>query len=207
MDAAGKFVYVRKVRMWAEQVFDWAVENGHAKINPAAQIRPEKAFGKTKVRHFAALALEDVPTFLRRLDEEADLNSVIACRMLAYTWVRTTELRQMRWDEIHEDRWVIPAERMKRGREHVVPLSRQALALLDEMRSRAFPGSDYACRVSCDHIPRRSWPLFRAQDILSSFPHMFGLSGRGCGRSVATPLPRPDSGPSLSPQQIQEASL
>jgi hypothetical protein len=50
------------------------------------------------------------------------------------------------------------------------------------------------CWVSCDHIPCRSWPLFRAQDILLSFPHMFGLSGRGSGRSVATPLARLEDG-------------
>jgi hypothetical protein len=57
MDAAGHHVYVRKVRMWVGQVFDWAVENGHAKINPAALIRPEKAFGRATVESFAALSL------------------------------------------------------------------------------------------------------------------------------------------------------
>lgn len=41
LDAAGKHVYVRKVRMWAGQVFEWAVENGHAENNPAAPTRPD----------------------------------------------------------------------------------------------------------------------------------------------------------------------
>ncbi|GHU37098.1 hypothetical protein AGMMS50256_34590 [Betaproteobacteria bacterium] len=68
---------------------------------------------------------------------------MIACKMLAYTWVRTIELRHMRWDELDGDRWLIPAARMKRERDHLVPLSRQALALLAEMRSRAFPGCAY----------------------------------------------------------------
>lgn len=137
MDAAGKHVYVRKVRIWAGQVFDWAVENGHAEVNPAASIRPEKAFGKAVVESIAALPLRDVPDFLERLALEKDLNSVLACRMLALTWVRTGELRMMTWDEIEGDTWVIPAGKMKRRRDHVVPLSRQALAILAQMRQRS----------------------------------------------------------------------
>jgi hypothetical protein len=45
MDAKGLHQYVRKTRMWAGQVFDWAMENGHAKTNPARLIQPAKAFG------------------------------------------------------------------------------------------------------------------------------------------------------------------
>jgi integrase len=136
MDAAGKHVYVRKVRMWTSQVFEWAVENGHAPNNPAASIRPEKAFSRAKVKSFAALEQRDVPEFLRRLSFENELNSVLACRMLALTWVRTGELRMMEWSEIEGDTWIIPAGKMKRRRDHVVPLSRQALTILDEMRTR-----------------------------------------------------------------------
>ncbi len=55
MDAAGLHVYVRKVRMWIGQVFDWAVENGHATINPAALIKPEKAFGKANRPDFSGI--------------------------------------------------------------------------------------------------------------------------------------------------------
>jgi hypothetical protein len=57
MNAAGLAVYVRKVRMWIGQVFEWAVENGHAKINPAALINPRNAFARAKVEHFASAKL------------------------------------------------------------------------------------------------------------------------------------------------------
>ncbi|MCL2020822.1 MAG: integrase arm-type DNA-binding domain-containing protein [Betaproteobacteria bacterium] len=137
MDAAGKHVYVRKARMWAGQVFEWAVEHEYAASNPAASIRPEKAFGKTPVENFAALSLREVPDFLARLAMEKDLNSVLACRMLALTWVRTNELRMMHWDELDGDEWIIPAGKMKRRRGHVVPLSWQALAILNKMRQRS----------------------------------------------------------------------
>lgn len=142
MDAAGLAVYVRKVRMWVGQVFDWAVENGHAKINPAALIDPRKAFARAKVEHFAALDLTEIPDLMRRLALEQDLQSVLACRLLAFTWVRTAELRMMTWDELDGDVWRIPAGKMKRKRDHLVPLSRQALALLKELKARS-RGSAY----------------------------------------------------------------
>lgn len=138
MNAAGLFVYVRKVRMWVGQVFDWCVEHAHMEVNPAKLIDPKKAFGHATVESFAALELREVPEFLRRLGAERDLQSVLACRMLMLTWVRTTELRLMEWSEIDdvEATWLIPAGKMKRKKDHLVPLSRQALAILREMRAR-----------------------------------------------------------------------
>ncbi|MFZ1180907.1 MAG: tyrosine-type recombinase/integrase [Herbaspirillum sp.] len=144
MDAAGLAVYVRKVRMWLGQVFDWAVENGYAKINPALLIDPRKAFSAAKVEHFAAIKVEEVPALMQRLACERDLQSVLACRLLALTWVRTIELRPMEWSEIDAELkiWRIPVGKMKRRRDHLVPLPSQALQILTELKSRA-RGSKY----------------------------------------------------------------
>lgn len=143
MDAAGLHQYVRKTRMWASQVFEWAVEHHEAAINPAALINPKKAFGHSKVEHFAALTLPEVPAFMQRLSLEAELQSVLACRLLALTWVRTTELRGMPWSELDGDVWRIPAARMKRKRDHIVPLSKQAQAIFAKLRARARPSCPY----------------------------------------------------------------
>jgi integrase len=143
MDAAGLHQYVRKTRMWASQVFEWAVEHHEAAINPAALINPKKAFGHSKVEHFAALTLPEVPAFMQRLSLEAELQSVLACRLLALTWVRTTELRGMPWSELDGDVWRIPAARMKRKRDHIVPLSTQAQAIFAKLRARARPSCPY----------------------------------------------------------------
>lgn len=137
LDAAGKHEYVRKVRMWIAQVWDWAIEQGHATTNPARLIRPEKAFGKSKVEHFAALELTDMPDFMERLSMEKELQSVLACKLLALTWVRTNELRMMLWSEIDGDLWRIPEEKMKRRRDHLIPLSRQALEILKTLQARS----------------------------------------------------------------------
>lgn len=142
MDANGLAVYVRKVRMWVSQVFDWAVEHGHAKSNPADAINPKKAFSVAKVEHFAALPLREIPAFLQRLSLEGDLQSALACKLLALTWVRTNELRQMEWSEVDEKEalWRIPAGKMKRRREHLVPLTEPALLILKTLRARSRGG-------------------------------------------------------------------
>jgi integrase len=142
MDAAGHHVYVRKTRMWLGQVFDWCVEQEHCEINPCSLIKPEKAFGRAKVESFAALELTEIPAFMQRLDLEAEIQSALACRLLALTWTRTAELRGMKWSEVAGDLWRIPASRMKRQRDHLVPLSRQALVIIEKMRARC-RGSEY----------------------------------------------------------------
>ena len=142
MNAAGLLVYVRRVRVWLGQVFDWAVEHGHCATNPCSAIDPKKAFSKAKVESFAALTLPEIKPFMARLELEGVIQSAIACRLLALTGVRTNELRCMEWSEIDGDLWRIPAARMKKGNDHLVPLSRQALALIEHMRARS-KGSKY----------------------------------------------------------------
>ena len=182
MDAAGKHVYVRRVRVWAGQVFDWAVELGHAATNPAAAIRPEKAFGSSPVESFAALELGEVPAFMQRLAFEGDLQSALACKLLALTWVRTKELRMMRWADIDGDLWRVPKKVMKKGRVHLVPLSRQALALLDVLRARS-NGSEFV--FPAEHRIDRT---ISENAILALIARM-GYKGRMTGhgwRSVAS---------------------
>jgi integrase len=181
MDASGKHDYVRKVRMWSGQVWDWAVEHGYAVLNPAALIRPEKAFTKAAVTHFAALELNEVPAFLDRLRLERDLNSVLACRLLAYTWSRTAELRMMRWEEIDEADalWRLPDGRMKMGRGHVVPLPRQAIAVIREMRARS-RGGPYV--FPCDR--RIDRPM--SENAILYLIHRIGYKGRLTGHGWRT---------------------
>lgn len=142
MDAAGLHVYVRRARMWLGQVFDWAVEHEYAAVNLCALIDPKKAFSKASVESFASLGITEVKPFMDRLELEGVLQSAVACKLMALTWVRTQELRMMEWTEIEGNLWRIPAGKMKRRREHLVPLSRQALVLIANMRARS-KGSIY----------------------------------------------------------------
>ncbi len=142
LDAAGKHVYARRIRVWASQVFDWAVEHGHCPANPAGLIKPKVAFGRRTVQSHASLTLAEVGPFLARLSMERELQSVLACRLLALTWLRTDELRAAPWREVDGDTWRIPAARMKMKRDHIVPLSTQAQAILATLKERC-RGSDY----------------------------------------------------------------
>ncbi|MCH2240939.1 MAG: integrase arm-type DNA-binding domain-containing protein [Aquabacterium sp.] len=149
MADAGLLDYVRKARLWVSKVFAWAIEQEHCDANPAAAIDPETAFPRKTEEHFAAVDLHEVGDLLKRLAlEDQSLQSVLACRFLAYTWARTTEARMMTWDEWpgEGDTWVINAGRMKRRRDHLVPLPRQAVEILKAMKARGrgsrfvFPG-------------------------------------------------------------------
>ena len=179
LDAKGKHDFVRKVRMWLAQLWDWAIEQGHATDNPPRSIKPQRAFGKNQVEHFAALDLREVPEFMERLDIEGELQSVLALRLLALTWVRTNELRFMRWDEIDGDTWIIPAGKMKRRREHVVPLSSAALALLEKLKQRA-RASDYV--FPADH--RADRPI--SENAILALLARIGYKGRMTGHGART---------------------
>lgn len=142
LNAEEKFVYARRIRLWTSMVLSWAQSQGYCDTNVANEINPKTAFGRRKVTHIAAVKLREMPALMARLALEKELQSVLAFRMLAYTWVRTGELRLMLWDDIEGDLWRIPAEVMKRGREHLVPLSRQAMDLLAKLKQRG-RGSKY----------------------------------------------------------------
>lgn len=182
LDSRGKHVYVRKVRVWAGQVFEWSIEHKHAEANPCASIRPKRAFGSSKVKSHASLELTDVPALMQRLALEDDLQSVLACRLLAYSWTRTDELRFMEWREVEGGLWRIPKERMKKDRDHLVPLPKQALPILETLKMRA-RGSKYV--FPAEH--RLDRPM--SENAVLALLYRLGYKGKMTGhgwRSVAS---------------------
>ena len=116
-------------------VFRYAIASCRLKTNPAADL---KGALKPPIRtHYASLSAKDLPEFLRKLDQfEGHTITQLAIRLLLLTFVRTGELRAAKWEEIDIDNrlWRIPAERMKMGVEHWVPLSDQVIECLAEIR-------------------------------------------------------------------------
>lgn len=95
----------------------------------------------------AALRENDLPEFLTKLDAyDGDLRTRLAIELVMRTFVRTGEIRGARWSEIDGDLWRIPEERMKMGREHVVPLPPQTLAVLEKLKALGDP--EFVCRMS-----------------------------------------------------------
>jgi integrase len=93
---------------------------------------------------------------IARYDEIGDKQTRLALQLLAQTFVRTNELIGAEWGEfdLNNASWIIPAERMKMKAEHVVPLSRQALAMLAELKDISgssrfvFPGRNRGKPIS-----------------------------------------------------------
>jgi integrase len=136
MERRNALVALRKVRMWASLVFRYAIATGRADNDPAGPLRG--TFKAHKSGHFAALTK---PTELGELLARIctyDGSVITRCGLLllAYTFTRTTELRAAEWREfdLQGGVWVIPEERMKMGAAHYVPLSRQALHVLVEVK-------------------------------------------------------------------------
>ena len=97
-------------------------------------------------RHHAAMPFEDVPALMKKLAEAKGL-AAAALQLLIHTAARTSEVLNARWDEFDLDQrvWTVPADRMKAGKVHRVPLTAQSLTLLAELPRRGefvFAGSN-----------------------------------------------------------------
>jgi integrase len=149
-----KPVTAARVRGRIESILSWAASRGYrpAGDNPARwKGHLENLLPRTgkirRVAHHAALPYAEVADFVGEL-RQRDGVPVRALEFLVLTAARAGEVTGARWDEINlQDRsWTVPAERMKGGREHRVPLSDAAMAIVDQMAALRrgdllFPGS------------------------------------------------------------------
>lgn len=112
--------------------------NGLAERNPAADIKPEDALKPTKKKNHARLDEKDLPELLQKIDAyDGQLLTRLALKLMALTFVRTSELIGARWEEVNLDlkQWRIPASRMKMKTQHIVPLSTQAIEAIENIKS------------------------------------------------------------------------
>ena len=126
-----------RVKIACGQVFRYAVAIGKAERDPVAELRG--ALPPVKNKHFAAPTdPKDVAPLLRAIDD-FDGSFVVKCAMqlAVLLFVRPGELRHAEWSEIDLDtsEWNIPGEKMKMKTPHLVPLSRQALAIIRELQA------------------------------------------------------------------------
>lgn len=137
IEARGAGETAGRVFQRLRSIFRFAIAHDVIGTDPTYPLKPAEIFKPRKVTHRAALAERDVPEFLRRLAAyEGDPATAAALSLLMLTAVRPGELRGAEWGEIDAERalWRLPAARMKMKTEHVVPLSRQALEVLDAVR-------------------------------------------------------------------------
>lgn len=146
IEGRGAFEVAKRLRQTVGQIMRYAIATGRASRDPAADLRGAMK-PSPRVRHMAALREGDLGEFMQKLDAyQGDTRTRLAIELVMRTFVRTGELRGARWSEIDGDLWRIPAERMKMGKEHVVPLPSQCLAILDQLRALGDP--EFVCRMS-----------------------------------------------------------
>lgn len=124
----------RRVMRMTGQIFRYAIATGRAERNPVPDL--QGALKTRAVQHRLFLRETDLPAYLKKLDAyDGHPQTTLALRFLLLTFVRSIELRAAKWDEIDwkKAEWRIPAERMKMKELHIVPLSKQTIAILREL--------------------------------------------------------------------------
>lgn len=125
-----------RMRQRCSAVFRYGIITHKVKHDPAADL--VGALESRKVQHRAYIKRDELQEFMERLKTyEGQPLTRLALYLIVLTFVRSGELRGATWNEINFDRaeWRIPAERMKMSEEHIVPLSAQALDVLDEIKT------------------------------------------------------------------------
>jgi integrase len=133
-NADGHKAKARQLRAMLKEVFMYAIAKLECKGNPAASHKFK--LPKLKPKKLPAIVTpSQVAELLRAIrDYDGRLFTTAALMVLAYTFVRPANIIKMEWDEIVDGVWIIPAHKMKMRKQHRVPLSRQVLAILAELR-------------------------------------------------------------------------
>lgn len=135
MEQTGIVEQTSRVRGMCREIYDLARVTGRATHNPLEGLHK---FLLTKpVENFAHVGLDELPALLRAIRAYPHARDVrIGLQLLSMLACRPSELREASWPEFDLDAglWLIPAERMKRRREHLVPLPTQAVELLRELQ-------------------------------------------------------------------------
>lgn len=132
----GRLETANLLRAFASRVFRFAVATARAERDPAQLLIG--ALTTPRVKHFAAIIdPNEFGALLRAIEDyQGDPAVMSALKLTPHVFQRPGELRQMEWAEVNFDKavWTIPVTKMKMRQPHSVPLSRQALAILQAMR-------------------------------------------------------------------------
>lgn len=135
IEARGSLEVAKRTLSRCGMVMKYAIAHGHRYDNPASDL--VYALKNKKVKNLASLPESEMPEFLRRIKAyPADAQTHHAIILIMLTGVRVSELLQARWDEfdLEEHKWDIPAERMKNGLPHRVPLTDMMIDELQALR-------------------------------------------------------------------------
>ncbi len=133
MEQTGIIEQTSRVRGMCREIYDLARVTGRAQYNPLEGLH--KFLQTRPAENYAHVSLEELPALLRAIRTYGTPDVRIGLQLLSMLACRPSEIREARWSEFDLDAglWLIPAERMKRRREHLVPLPAQAVELLRDL--------------------------------------------------------------------------
>lgn len=133
---------VNRIRAMCRDIYDYAKVTGRIEYNPLEGLH--KFLEQGKKENMAHVDEKELPPLLRAIDNYPTPDVRIGLKLLTMLFCRPSELREATWQEfdLENGEWTIPDERMKKRREHVIPLPTQAVQLIKELKALGNP-SDY----------------------------------------------------------------
>ncbi|HQW57656.1 MAG TPA: tyrosine-type recombinase/integrase [Gammaproteobacteria bacterium] len=170
----------RRMKQTMSGVFRYAVITGRVSGDPTPAL--DGALKPMKRGHYAAISSRELPDFLasmNRNDHRVFLQTRLGMELLLLTFVRTSELIGSKWHEFDLDEaiWVIPAERMKTRKEHVVPLARQVVEKLRQLRELS-GRSEWVLPSQCNSRKHMSNNTIRTAIVRMGYGGR--MTGHGC---------------------------
>lgn len=191
----GRPELARKLRQRISRVYKWARGNGYAEVNPVDADALNMPRPLAPRQSFKSLHYNDVSEALTKIRQTGAWHTVKLClEFIVLTAVRSGEARGARWAEIdmaHENGpvWIIPAQRMKAGREHRVPLSRRAVATLERAKEYKDESGLVFPSIRGKQISDNTLSKLLRENEIGSTPHGFRSSFRTWVSEVLTSTP------------------
>ena len=135
VEERGAIDIAKRLLQTTGQIYRYAVIHGITTYDITSGLTAGLSKPKKK-EHFASLSENELPEFIAKFQNyDGETLTKLALKLLIYTFVRTGEARGAKWEEFNLDKkqWVIPAERMKMKEKHIVPLSKQVLAIIKQI--------------------------------------------------------------------------
>jgi integrase len=135
IEERGALDVAARVKQRISAIFRYAIQVGYAEHNPVDALKD--VLQSKRVEHRKSIKRDEISEFLEALDDYRGYPITrLALNFIVFTFVRPGELRSAEWVDfdLENQMWRIPAEKMKMKEEHLVPLSSQALAILEEVK-------------------------------------------------------------------------
>ena len=195
--ARGALDIASKAHQTIGQVFRYAIAHGKdSKVtrNPAIEIKPSDIIESRKKLNYARLDIKEFPELLRAIDNsKSDPITRLAVRFMALTFVRTSELIGAQWCEFDFEakQWRIPPERMKMDTPHIVPLAKQALEILQDIKAITGFGQLLFPNRNNHTKPMSNNTILKALAVMGYKHRMTGHGFRGIASTALNELEYP----------------